>query len=99
MTRTTSRKTLLFRSLVMALGTAGLLGAAVQAQAHAARDRMALEARVEAMRGAIEQAARVDTSIDTSIDETRAQWFNWGNWNNWNNWSNWGNWNNWLNHR
>jgi len=96
MTRTTSRTALSIRRLIAIIGAAGLLGAAVQAQAHVERDRFALEARVEAMRDAIAQAAVPDGS---SIDGPRAQWFNWGNWNNWNNWPNWGNWGNWLNHR
>jgi hypothetical protein len=95
MTRTTRRKTRLLRSLVMALAAAGLLGTTLQARAHVARDRLALEMRVEAMRGAIAQAASGDSSIDGAL----AQWFNWGNWNNWNYWPNWGNWSNWLNHR
>lgn len=85
------------RRLIVAIGAAGLLGAAMQAQAHVGRDRLALEARVETMREAIQQAASDDDSIDTQ--GLRAQWFNWGNWNNWNNWPNWGNWGNWLNHR
>jgi hypothetical protein len=96
MTRTTSRTALSIRRLIAVIGAAGLLGAAVQAQAHVERDRRALEARVEAMRDAIAQAAVLDES---PIDGPRAQWFNWGNWNNWNNWPNWGNWGNWLNHR
>ena len=96
MTRTTRRTALSIRRLIAIIGSAGLLGAAVQVQAHVERDRRALEARVEAMRDAIAQAAAPD---DARVDGQRAQWFNWGNWNNWNNWPNWGNWGNWLNHR
>ena len=97
MTTTTRRKPLLVRRLIVAIGAAGLFGAAMQAQAHVERDRLALETRVETMREAIQQAASDGDSIDTQ--GLRAQWFNWGNWNNWNNWPNWGNWGNWLNHR
>ena len=97
MTTTTRRKALLMRRLIVAIGAAGLFGAAMQAQAHVERDRLALVARVETMREAIQQSASDDDSIDAQGH--LAQWFNWGNWNNWNNWPNWGNWGNWLNHR
>ena len=93
-TTTTAGKALLIRRLITAICAAGLLGAAMQAQAHVERERLVLEARVDAMRHAIAQAAAGD-----SLDGEHAQWFNWGNWNNWNNWPNWGNWGNWLNHR
>jgi hypothetical protein len=95
MTRTTGRKARLIRRLIVAVGAAGLLGSALQAQAQVERERLALEARVEAVRDAIAQAAPEGAAIDGE----QAQWFNWGNWNNWNNWPNWGNWGNWLNHR
>ena len=94
MTRTTTRRATLLRRLIMAAAAAGLLGAAWQAQAHVERDRLALEARVEAMREAISAASSDEDDVGP-----RAAWFNWGNWNNWNNWSNWGNWSNWANHR
>lgn len=94
MTRTTTCRSTLLRRLIMVAAAAGLLGAALQAQAHVERDRLALEARVEAMREAISAA-----SSDEHEADPRAAWFNWGNWNNWNNWSNWGNWANWANHR
>ena len=83
------------RRMIVAIGAAGLLGAAWQVQAHVEQDRIALEARVAAIRAAIERAAP-DTPNDGG---PLAQWFNWGNWNNWNNWPNWGNWGNWLNKR
>ena len=94
MTRTTTRRATLLRRLIMVAAAAGLLGAAWQAQAHVERDRLALEARVEAMREAISAASSEEADAGP-----RAAWFNWGNWNNWNNWSNWGNWSNWPNHR
>ena len=81
------------RRLIVAIGAAGLFGGAMQAQAHVERDRLALEARVETMREAIQQATTDDR---VGAQGHLAQWFNWGNWNNWNNWPNWGNW---LNHR
>ncbi|MEP7296958.1 MAG: hypothetical protein ABI702_12285 [Burkholderiales bacterium] len=81
--------------MIVAIGAAGLLGAALQAQAHAEQDRLALEARVAAIRAAIQRTAP-DAPNDGG---PLAQWFNWGNWNNWNNWPNWGNWGNWLNKR
>jgi len=94
MTSTTRRRAALIRRVIAAIGAAGLLGAAIQAQAHVERDRIALEARVAAVRDAIQRAAP-----DAPSDRPLAQWFNWGNWNNWNNWPNWGNWGNWLNKR
>ena len=94
MTRTTTRQAVMIRRLIVAIGAAGLLGAVAQTQAHVERDRLALDARVEAMRDAITRA-----TDGASIDGQHAQWFNWGNWNNWNNWPNWGNCGNWLNHR
>jgi hypothetical protein len=94
MTSTTRRRAALIRRVIAVIGAAGLLGAAMQAQAHVERERIALEARVAAMRDAIQRVAP-----EGANDGPLAQWFNWGNWNNWNNWPNWGNWSNWLNHR
>lgn len=80
----------------MAIGAAGLLGATAQANALVMRDRVALEARVQALRVGIQQQTGGDPTTSTA-DLKLAQWFNWPNWNNWNNWPNWGNWGNWGN--
>lgn len=84
------------RALVAVTGALGLLGGAAQAHALVVRERAALEARVEVLRGNL----RAPTGADAGApgpDTTLAQWFNWPNWNNWNNWPNWGNWGNWGN--
>ena len=63
-------------------------------------DRVALEARVFAVRSALQQTAAQATpalaTADDPVDEI-AQWRNWPNWGNWNNWNNWANWGNWFN--
>ena len=89
MTTTTRRRFSGLRRLITLLAAAGLLGGTLQAQAHVERERQALEARVAAVRQALQDN---DSSASGDVDGQRAQWFNWGNWNNWNNWRNWGNW-------
>ena len=92
------------RALVAVTGALGLLGGAAQAHALVVRERAALEARVEVLRGNLRAPAGADAGTDAGTnagaprpDTTLAQWFNWPNWNNWNNWPNWGNWGNWGN--
>lgn len=63
------------------------------------KDPSSIEARVEAVRAAVEQS-QVASPAQRAGDVTAtpvAQWGNWGNWNNWGNWVNWNNWNNWGN--
>ena len=79
------------RKLAAAIGAVGLLGSAAQAHAHVALDRLALEARVDALRKALRESAS-DSESRESGDNKLAQW-----WNNWGNWPNWGNWRNWFN--
>lgn len=80
------------RLLGLALVGLGLLGMSPRAQAQTVGERLVLEARVDAVRQALQRAAVTDTQ--TAAVE---QWLNWPNWNNWNNWGNWGNWPNWGN--
>jgi hypothetical protein len=97
--KSTGRKSIA-RWLLAGVGLASALGAS--AAAHAVTDatpRAALEARVMAVRAAL-QADAEDANPDArnAAPDTRvAQWLNWPNWNNWNNWPNWGNWGNWGN--
>ena len=79
------------------IASIGLLGAAAQAQAMVRLDRAALEARVDAVRAALHEAADPHADPHGNADAAApgwllAQWNNWSNWNNWNNWKNWGNW-------
>jgi hypothetical protein len=87
----------------------GLAGWAATASAQGgdpASGRLELEARVEAVRAAL-QAARpasgdaagpeAPAAAGSDPADPQAQWFNWPNWNNWSNWQNWGNWGNWFN--
>ena len=84
-----------FRALLALVGVVGVMGAPNPAEARVELARQALEARVLAVRAAIQEAPDADA---TKLPDTRlAQWMNWGNWNNWNNWPNWGNWGNWFN--
>jgi hypothetical protein len=55
-------------------------------------DRVGLEARVEAVRNALDKGQA--PYEEPKIGDRTLQWINWPNWNNWNNWPNWGNWNN-----
>ena len=64
------------------LAALGLLGAAAQASAVVRLERDALEARVDAVRGALQ-------SRDAALPALVAQWNNFKNWNNWNNWKKW----------
>ena len=85
----------MFRGLLTWIGVAGVLGSATIAEARVEpAARVALEARVQAVRSAMQES--VDAAA-ASGDNTLAQWFNWSNWNNWNNWPNWGKWGNWFN--
>ena len=62
--------------------------------------RVALEARVAAVRSALQQAgaqAAPDAAAAAKPADELAQWRNWPNWGNWNNWNNWANWGNWFN--
>lgn len=65
-----------------ALAALGLLGAAAQADAIVRLERDALEARVEAVRGAVQ-------AREGALPQLVAQWNNFKNWNNWNNWKKW----------
>lgn len=70
------------RRAFAALAALGLLGAAAQASAIVRIERDALEARVDALRGALHAE---DGTPPTWV----AQWNNFKNWNNWNNWKKW----------
>lgn len=90
------------KSLAMLIRFAALVGLAsllVPASALDSRgdaERLALEARVQAVRAQLDAAAADKIGEDVP-PVPHAQWMNWPNWNNWNNWPNWGNWNNWVN--
>ena len=84
-----------WRHALVWIAAAGLLGSASQASAIVRLERMALEARVQTLRVAM-QASGIERDDDHSRAQTEP-WANWNNWNNWNNWPNWGNWGNWLN--
>jgi len=74
----------------MIAGAAAALGGAVPASASVPAERHVLEARVKAVRAALNDdhdAADAGAGVEPSV--RTAQWFNWGNWNNWNNWKNW----------
>jgi hypothetical protein len=83
------RPSLLRRVLAIG-GAAGVLGAAIPADARIESARQTLEARVLAVRVAMHES--VGAGPRGEPDQTVAQWFNWPNWGNWNNWPNWGNW-------
>lgn len=83
------------RSWLALMGVVGAFGASSPAEARVEVARQALEARVLAVRAAIQEAP--DADAGKAPDTRLAQWMNWGNWNNWNNWPNWGNWGNWFN--
>jgi hypothetical protein len=79
----------------------GLFGLAVGVSAPAATnpaasERAALEARVAAVREALQQAPQEAVGRHSDFDLI-AQWPNWPNWGNWGNWPNWPNWGNWFN--
>lgn len=86
------------RRALALLGVASLTAAqAAQLPPDLATARADLEARVAAVRAAMEQqAAKVETGHGGEEHHV-AQWFNWPNWANWPNWPNWGNWANWFN--
>jgi len=88
------RPSILGRVLAI-IGAAGVLGAAMPAEARIESARQTLEARVRAMRVAVHESAEAGALPEP--DQLVAQWLNWPNWNNWNNWPNWGNWGNWSN--
>lgn len=83
---------------VALLGAIGVTvaSAASGAEGQTLAQRVALEARVEAVRKALQETS-AGSGTDHSESGPHAQWFNWPNWNNWNNWMNWGNWGNWPN--
>ena len=64
------------------LAALGLLGTAAQANAIVRLERDALEARVDAVRGALQ-------AREGALPALVAQWNNFKNWNNWNNWKKW----------
>jgi len=86
----------MIRGLLTWIGVvAGVLSSAGVAEARVEPPaRVALEARVQAVREAMQAS---NEAAAARGDKTLAQWFNWSNWNNWNNWPNWGKWGNWLN--
>jgi hypothetical protein len=71
-----------WRRVFASIAALGLLGAAAQAHAIVQLERNALQARVDAVRGALHSA---DAELPTLV----AQWNNFKNWNNWNNWKKW----------
>lgn len=70
------------RRVFASLAAIGLLGAAAQANAIVRLERDALEARVDAVRGALQ-------ARESALPVLVAQWNNFKNWNNWNNWKKW----------
>ena len=95
--KSTERKSIA-RRLLAWVGIAGALGLSAPVHAADATPRESLEARVMAVRTALQDAAAdADTNASFDPDARIAQWLNWPNWNNWNNWPNWGNWGNWGN--
>jgi len=70
------------RHAFASLAALGLLGAAAQANAIVRLEREALEARVDAVRGALQHD-------EGALPVLVAQWNNFKNWNNWNNWKKW----------
>jgi hypothetical protein len=70
------------RRAFAALAALGLLGAAAQANAIVRLERDALEARVDAVRGALQ-------AREGALPMLVAQWNNFKNWTNWNNWKKW----------
>jgi hypothetical protein len=73
---------------VLGAASAAALAAAAPALAHVPAERVALEARVEAVRQAL-KAAAADPVVEASW--TVAQATNWTNWPKWSKWSNWAN--------
>ena len=78
-----SGRQLLWRALA-SIAALGLLGAVAQANAIVRLEREALEARVDAVRAALQVGDR-----DSAMPSLVAQWNNFKNWNNWNNWKKW----------
>lgn len=70
------------RRAFASLAALGLLNTAAQANASVRLERDALEARVDAVRGALQ-------SREGALPALVAQWNNFKNWNNWNNWKKW----------
>ena len=70
------------RRAFAALAALGLVGATAQANAIVRLERDALEARVDAVRGALR-------AREGALPALVAQWNNFKNWNNWNNWKKW----------
>ena len=71
-----------WRCAFASLAALGLFGAAAQANAVVRLGRDALEARVDAVRGALHDS-------EAAPPGWVAQWNNFKNWNNWNNWKKW----------
>ncbi|NUZ04473.1 hypothetical protein [Piscinibacter koreensis] len=86
----------LWARLLASFGALAGMAAAPHADAVPAA-REALEARVLAVRAALDRAPGPDSDADEAPPRLLAQWFKWNNWNNWNNWPKWGKWGNWLN--
>ena len=85
-----------WRRALVWVAAIGLLGAASQASAIVRLERIALEARVQLLRDAMQPFGEGATADAERLAQIKP-WANWNNWNNWNNWPNWGNWGNWLN--
>jgi hypothetical protein len=80
----------MLRRFLAVLSVLGLFGSPTEASTrlNVERDRIALEARVEAVRQSMRDAGAIPDA-DAGRPERMAQWWNWGNWGNWNNWPNW----------
>ena len=82
--------------LLASIGAVAGIAAAPHADAVPAA-RQALEARVLAVREALDQDAERDAESGDAAPRRLLAQFKWNNWNNWNNWPKWGKWGNWLN--
>jgi hypothetical protein len=86
-----SRPRRLHRAPVAALALAGTATVACAGMATVPPSRVALQARVEAVRGALAQADAAPDAAASPMGWLLAQATNWTNWPKWSKWSNWAN--------
>jgi hypothetical protein len=69
----------------------GAVGVALPAQAHVDTERAQLQARVAAVRAALNRASAVKGEGEAQEPRLVSQAANWTNWPKWSKWSNWAN--------